>query len=169
MSVQSDAAKRHIEGLLRAVYGMIEMHHPTQQKTLDGQLPQQDVKAFMEYRFDLNRKWRLDYAVPSILCANAGNLSHIPQSIPSSIIELQGGLFVKGAHSNPNSLRNYYEKMNAAASKGWRVWQYAPEQVIKAGRKGKATLKDEFRLITSCVTLPDEPILRRLPWITERN
>jgi len=25
--------------------------------------------------------------------------------------------------------------MNAAASKGWRIWQYAPEQVIKAGRK----------------------------------
>jgi len=51
VSVQSDAAKRHIEGLLRAEYGMIEIHHPTQQKTLDGELPQQDVKAFMEYLF----------------------------------------------------------------------------------------------------------------------
>jgi len=119
MSVQSDAAKAHIEKLLLATYGEVQTHVPTRQKDLYGQLPQQGIRAFREYRFFEARRWRLDFAVPGEFVA----------------IEIQGGNFVHGAHSNPQALRSGYEKLNAAASAGWRVWQLMPEMIIKAGRK----------------------------------
>lgn len=80
------------------------------------------------------------FYLPYISCRN--HLKH------SSIIEIDGGNFVQGRHSNPSALRKDYEKMNAAASLGWRVWHFMPEMVIKAGRKTKA----------------DEPVLTQLPW-----
>lgn len=120
MSIHSDAAKQHIESLLRSQYGEIETHRPTKQKDLTGMLPQSETRAFREYRFNPLRKWRMDWAVPEIKCA----------------IELDGGLFVKGAHANPAAIRANYEKLNDAAKRGWRVWRYIPEQIIKAGRKG---------------------------------
>jgi hypothetical protein len=97
-----------VETLLNEVYPPPEMRLFTQNPIWEK-----------EYKFHHVRKWRMDYAVPRALVA----------------IEVQGGLFVKGAHSNPAAIRSYYEKLNAAASLGWRVWQYAPEQIIKAGRK----------------------------------
>lgn len=133
MSIQSDAAKEHIEKLIRTRYGVILVHAPTKQLNLFGSLPQDGIRAFKEYRFDETRRWRMDYAVPEVMCA----------------IEINGGNFIKGAHSNPTALRKSYEKLNRAAEMGWRVWQFMPEQVIRAGRK----------------TIPDEPILKELPWV----
>jgi len=90
-----------------------------------------------EYKFDEKRKWRFDYAVPAIKCA----------------IELDGATFKPGTgHTSGVGLRAWREKNNAAMSLGWRVWHYAPEEVIKAGRK----------------TLPDEPILTTLPWLEKQ-
>jgi len=87
-----------------------------------------------EWQFDPNRKWRFDYAVPHLLCA----------------IELDGATFMPGTgHNSGIGLRSWREKNNAAMSAGWRVWHYAPEEIIKAGRK----------------TMPDEPILKVLPWV----
>lgn len=87
-----------------------------------------------EFQFHPTRKWRFDFALPQLRCA----------------IELDGGTFqsVRTGHSSGVGLRAWREKNNAAMSLGWRVWHYAPEEVIKAGRK----------------TLPDEPILMKLPW-----
>jgi hypothetical protein len=89
-----------------------------------------------EYKFDAKRKWRFDYAVLDIKCA----------------IELDGATFVPGTgHNSGIGLRGWREKNNAAMSAGWRVWHYAPEEIIKAGRK----------------TLPDMPLLKRLPWLPD--
>lgn len=68
----------------------------------------------------------------------------------SGVIELDGGTFqsARTGHSSGVGLRNWREKNNASMTLGWRVWHYAPEEVIKSGRK----------------TLPDEPILKKLPW-----
>ncbi len=120
MSIQSDAAKLWIEAMLSREYGIVQTHRPTKQKDLLGILPQSDTRAFREYRFNLKRRWKFDWAVPEIKCA----------------IELDGGLFIKGAHVNPASIRDNYIKSNDAAKRGWRVWRYLPEQIIKAGRKG---------------------------------
>lgn len=53
MSIQSDAAKRHIVSLLEAQYE-------------DG------FDFVLEYQFHPKRKWRFDFAVPSIRCAIEG-------------------------------------------------------------------------------------------------
>ena len=122
---QSDAAKKHIEKLLGEAYP------PNTYGSL--------VSGFTciwkrEHRFDDDRKWRFDYAVPAIKCA----------------IEIDGGTFMgKSGHNSGVGLRGWREKNNAAMSAGWRVWHYAPEEIIKAGRK----------------TMPDEPILKELPWL----
>lgn len=152
MSLQSDAAKWYIQDLLETEYGCVEIHRPTMQKDLFGDLPQNNILAFKEYRFHPGRKWRFDYAVSSILCANHGRFLTSSYLAFSSVseIELDGGTFqgLRTGHSSGVGLRAWREKNNAAVSLGWAVWHYAPEEVIKAGRK----------------TLPDEPILLRLPW-----
>ena len=137
MSIQSDKAKEQIAGLLIDEYGSLAFHRPTLQKDLSGTLPQQGIKAFMEYQFMKKRRWRMDYAVPSIMCA----------------IEVQGGNFVKGAHSNPAAQRAQYEKYNAWAQLGGRLWQFMPEQVVRC-KVGHKTMQDEF-----------VPVLIQLPWI----
>ncbi len=132
MSVQSDAAKKHIEKLLNEA--MPEMMEMESSFVFSG-------RWLSEYSFDkLNsgRKWRFDYCVPSLRVA----------------IELDGGTFQakRTGHASGTGLRAWREKNNAAMSAGWRVWHYAPEEIIKAGRK----------------TLPDEPILKVLPWLEKR-
>jgi len=138
MSLQSDAAKKHIDSLLKAAYPLNGTYRT-------------------EYRFCCARLWRFDWAVPSILCANLMRSSINPEipcsliGLHQSIIELDGGTFqgIRSGHSSGDGLRNWREKNNAAMSAGWHVWHYAPEEVIKSGRK----------------TLPDEPILKKLPWM----
>jgi hypothetical protein len=87
-----------------------------------------------EWQFHPARKWRFDFADIELKCA----------------IELDGGTFQsrRTGHSSGTGLRTWREKNNAAMLLGWRVWHYAPEEIIKAGRK----------------TIADEPILKALPW-----
>ena len=121
MSVQSDAAKKHIEGLLKEAYPLFGAYRT-------------------EYRF-CDRLWRFDYAVPSLLCANPGllcnvfDVSRLTQS--GGVIELDGGTFqsTRTGHASGVGLRNWREKNNEAMRRGWKVFHYAPEEVIKAGRK----------------------------------
>ncbi|MFZ3385333.1 MAG: hypothetical protein WA144_15540 [Candidatus Methanoperedens sp.] len=131
MSIQSDAAKKHIEKLLEEAYP--EPKHGFGSVWLS------------EYAFDKQahgkkgRAWRFDYAV---VCDKFA-------------IELDGGTFKPGTtgHASGTGLRGWREKNNAAMSQGWHVWHYAPEEVIRAGRK----------------TLPDEPILLELPWLQKEK
>lgn len=58
-----------------------------------------------EYRFHPPRRWRFDYACLELKIA----------------VELNGGNFVGGRHSNPVALGKEYEKMSQAAADGWAV------------------------------------------------
>lgn len=72
--------------------------------------------AVAEHRFHAKRKWRLDFA---IVDAKVG-------------IELQGGLFIQGRHTQGAALLKEYEKLNAAQALGWRVGLFTPQQNIAA-------------------------------------
>lgn len=137
MSAQSEAAKKHIASLLEDSYPF---------------LVNWDIRQwYAEYRFAKPRLWRFDYAVPSILCAILRVSRTTSYVFSQGVIELDGGTFQqhRSGHTTGVALRTWREKNNAAMSLGWRVWHYAPDEIIKAGRK----------------TLPDEPILKRLPWL----
>ena len=144
MSIQSEAAKNHIVSLLNASYP----NTPMNAAVMNDHSP----IWYGEYQFAKPRKWAFDYAVPSILCANPGSLlKHLSpmftHRVSRGIIELDGGTggqikkigneyYVRlSGHNSPEGLRNWREKNNTAMLAGWRVWHYAPEEVIKAGRK----------------------------------
>lgn len=66
-----------------------------------------------EYRFHHARKWRADYCWP----------------IHKVIVEIDGGLFVRGRHSRGAGMLADFEKLNAAALLGFAVLRYAPSQI----------------------------------------
>lgn len=65
-----------------------------------------------EYRF-CERRWRLDLAYPE-------------QKIG---IEVQGGIWTRGAHARGTGLERDYEKLNAAQILGWRVLQVSRNMI----------------------------------------
>jgi very-short-patch-repair endonuclease len=75
-----------------------------------------------EYRFHPSRRWRFDYAWPNTKIA----------------VEIDGGgfKFGGGKHMQPRDL----EKLNTAASMGWKVYRFTPT-MIKKGQAIKFLLK----------------------------
>lgn len=63
------------------------------------------VEVVKEFRFHPTRKWRFDYAFPSLKVA----------------VEVDGGVWTGGRHINPAGYVNDMEKLNNAASMGWLV------------------------------------------------
>ena len=63
------------------------------------------VEVVKEFRFHPTRKWRFDYAFPSLRVA----------------VEVDGGVWTGGRHINPAGYVNDMEKLNTAASMGWLV------------------------------------------------
>jgi very-short-patch-repair endonuclease len=83
--------------------------------------------CYFEYRFDEVRRWRFDFCLPAIMVA----------------IEVDGGAFSKrnykdkdgqqittvgGRHNSATGFLNDMEKLNAATSKGWRVFRTTPSK-----------------------------------------
>jgi hypothetical protein len=66
-----------------------------------------------EFKFHETRKWRWDYAFPEEKIA----------------IEVDGGLFVRGAHVRGARILLTHEKLNAAAVLGWRVVYRVPNNL----------------------------------------
>lgn len=64
-----------------------------------------------EYKFHDERKWRFDYAF-------------IDQKVA---IEINGGTYICGRHNRAGSVLKDYEKLNHAASNGWLVFQFIPQ------------------------------------------
>ena len=62
-----------------------------------------------EYRFHPTRRWRFDCAWPDQLVA----------------VEMEGGVWTRGRHTRPVGYQKDIEKYNAAAIAGWRVLQFA--------------------------------------------
>lgn len=80
----------------------------------------------LEHKFHMERRWRFD-------------LAWVTQKVA---LEIQGGLFAGkpcqvcgrrsgGRHNHPEAMRNEYEKLNAAATLGWRVLFILPEEALK--------------------------------------
>ena len=64
-----------------------------------------------EYRFAPPRRWRFDFSYPQWHVA----------------IEVQGAIWTQGRHSRGSGLLLEHEKLNAAASLGWRVLYTTPK------------------------------------------
>lgn len=66
-----------------------------------------------EYRFDPDRRWRFDYA-------------WIPERVA---LEVDGGIFVRGAHTRGARILKTHEKLNRAAALNWRVLYRVPDNL----------------------------------------
>lgn len=72
-----------------------------------------------EYVFHPHRKWRFDFAWPSV-------------SRPLAV-EIEGGIWMKrGAHTGGTGVTRDIEKMNAAISLGWKVMRFTGD-MVKSG------------------------------------
>lgn len=67
-----------------------------------------------EFRFDPNRRWRLDFAFRDKMLA----------------VEVEGGLWIAGRHSRGSGMGKDFEKYNRATILGWRLLRYTTEMVI---------------------------------------
>jgi hypothetical protein len=71
-----------------------------------------------EYRFDIDRKWRFDFAWPDLFIA----------------AEVEGGTWQISRHTTPKGFEKDCEKYNTAAKLGWRVFRFTGDMV----RDGRA-------------------------------
>lgn len=87
------------------------------------------AEPMYELQFAAPRRWRMDLAwiVPVRLC-----------------LEVQGGLFVQGAHVRGTHLLREYEKLNEAAAMGFRVLFVTPDQLC---------MKETADLVRRCLNL----------------
>lgn len=69
-----------------------------------------------EYRFLKDRRFRFDFAWPSLMLA----------------VEVQGGIWVKGGHSTGTGITRDAKKANLARMHGWTLLIFTPE-MIKSG------------------------------------
>jgi hypothetical protein len=82
-----------------------------------------------EYQFDepelrtQRRRWRFDYCWPSY----SGGL------LRGVCVDIEGGLYVQGAHSRGAQIEGDHEKRNAAAAQGWLVILIGPK-AVKSGQ-----------------------------------
>lgn len=73
---------------------------------------QMGVECVSEYRFHQTRRWRFDYAFPELKVA----------------IEIDGGVWNYGRHNRPAGYIKDMEKFNAAATLGWIVLKFTPQE-----------------------------------------
>jgi hypothetical protein len=74
-----------------------------------------------EYEFYEKRKWRFDVAAFG--------------ADDSLAFEIEGGLYVKGAHVRGQHYESDMEKYNVAAAMGWKVFRFTPKQVLNGSAK----------------------------------
>lgn len=67
-----------------------------------------------EYKFHPVRKWRFDYAIPSIRMA----------------IEVEGGVWTGGRHTSSRGFLGDMEKYNEAALAGWCLVRTTPDRLL---------------------------------------
>ena len=70
------------------------------------------VECVREYRFYPSRMWRFAYAIPALRIA----------------IEIDGGIWIQGRHNRASGYIGDMEKFNAAATLGWVVLKFTPQE-----------------------------------------
>lgn len=97
-----------------------------------------------EYRFSLNRKWRIDYAWPEYQIA----------------MEIEGGIYIGGRHINPKGYIKDQEKYNNLAEIGWQLLRYQPKRInffqIKSTIENKIRLTKESEYIMNKLTTTEK-------------
>lgn len=66
------------------------------------------LKPEREYKFHPDRRWRFDFAFPSLMIA----------------IEVEGGVWKMGRHTRGMGFKKDSEKYNAASLLGWRLLRF---------------------------------------------
>lgn len=69
-----------------------------------------------EFRFHPTRKWQADFA-------------HLPSR---TLIEIEGGIWIRGRHTSPRGFTADAEKYLAATLAGWRVVRLVDRQIVIA-------------------------------------
>lgn len=77
------------------------------------QLSTVQLEPETEFRFDLKRRWRFDFAFPSCWVA----------------VEIEGGIWKGGGHTTGKGFTANCEKYNRATELGWRVLRYTPQMI----------------------------------------
>ena len=68
-----------------------------------------------EHKFHDTRKWRLDFAIVGLKIG----------------IEIEGGVWTNGAHTRGKGFVDDMEKYNAAATLGWVILRFTPQDLNK--------------------------------------
>lgn len=85
-----------------------------------------------EYKFCLERKWRIDYAFTDVKLA----------------IEIEGGVWNNGRHNRSKGFLKDIEKYNKLTELGWSLLRYQPseidfDQIIRVYNSKKTCTKEE--------------------------
>ena len=72
-------------------------------------------KVEPEHRFHPTRRWRIDYAIPSLKIA----------------IEIEGGVWTKGRHTRGKGYLGDMEKYNNLTLYDWALLRFVPEDKLK--------------------------------------
>jgi hypothetical protein len=83
---------------------------------LEAHLRELGIDGFKrEFAFMPERRWRFDYADQMLMIA----------------IEIEGGIFTNGRHVRGSGYQRDLDKYNAATARGWRVFRFSVEDVLK--------------------------------------
>ena len=125
------------------------------EETFAAQLKADGFPPFeREYRFHPTRRWRFDFAwpygsTPAIWVVDRSadiDIERLVNARPGSIImtndvdgikqlgshiavEIEGGIWVKGAHTRGKHFESDCEKYNEAQKLGWQVYRFTPDMV----------------------------------------
>lgn len=66
-----------------------------------------------EYKFNPNRRWRIDYAWPDAKLA----------------VEIEGGVYNYGGHNRISGFIRDVEKYNSLTELGWHLLRYLPKKI----------------------------------------
>lgn len=86
------------------------------EETLALHLRGYGILAVREHQFDMERKWKFDFAIPSEALG----------------IEVEGGTWSGGRHTRGKGYERDCQKYNAATLHGWKVLRFTTE-MVKSG------------------------------------
>jgi very-short-patch-repair endonuclease len=72
------------------------------------------TECVKEFRFHPKRRWRADYALPEYRI----------------LIEVEGGIWVRGRHNQSVGFLKDMEKYNTATSMGYSILRITPQEVL---------------------------------------
>lgn len=80
-------------------------------------------EPYFEYAFYPERKWKFDISWPYVNLLDGTSINGWVA------LEVQGGIFIRGRHTNGAALLKEWEKLNTAATLGWRILYCQPSEV----------------------------------------